>query len=340
MSTRLAINGFGRTGRQALKAIWRQHRPDLEIAAIGLLALEDAPAAAHLLRHDSNYGRFAQDVAVADGGLRIGDVIIPCVTAESLEDLPWRELGVEIVLEASGAYCSAEEAAGHLRAGAKKVVITDACEDADFTLIYGVNDHLYDPRRHHVVAADTETTNALAVVLRALSGAFDVQGALVTAVHAYTNAQKLIDTTDVDLRQARSAPVSIVPTTWRAAEATKLVLPEMAGRVDGYSVRVPVPVVSIIELIVKLGEPADAAGINAALKAAAAGPLGHVLAVSDEPLVSTDYRGCRYSAVIDAPLTIGIGPLAKLSAWYDNEWGYSNRVADVAALVAARQQGE
>jgi len=314
------------------------YRPGLEIAAIGLARPEDAPAAAHLLRHDSNYGRFGQSVEVADGHLRIGSATIPLVHADAPEELPWRTLGIDIVIEASGAYTTAAQARGHIEAGAAKVVITEHCDDADFTVIFGVNDDRYDRSRHHVLSADTETTNALVVVLSALAAALPVERALVTGVHAYTNVQKLIDTTDVDLRRARSAPLSIVPTSSRSATVVGQFLPEMAGRVDGYSVRVPVPVVSIIEITVKLGDTADPAKINEVLREAASGRLGKVLSVTDRPLVSTDYRGCRFSAVVDAPLTMSIGPLAKISAWYDNEWGYSNRVADVTALVASQLQ--
>jgi len=335
MTTRVAIHGFGRTGRQALKVIWRHHRPALEVAAIGLQRLDEAPAAAHLLRHDSTYGRFDETVVVVDGRLRIGDATVPLVSADTPAGLPWRALGIDVVIEATGAYTAAADARGHLEAGARKVIITAASEHADLTVLYGVNEAAYDPGRHHVLATDTETTNALAVVLSALVGSVPVERALVTAVRAYTNAQKLLDTTDVDLRRARAAPVSIVPTTSRAATAVGLFLPAMAGRLDGTSMRVPVPVVSILELTLRLGEAVAADRINEALRAAAAGPAGHVLAVSDKPLVSSDYRGSRFSAVVDAPLTMTIGPLAKLSAWYDNEWGYSNRVADVAAMVGA-----
>lgn len=340
MSKRVAINGFGRTGRQALKAIWQGHRADLQLAAIGLQSPDDAPAAAHLLRHDSNYGRFGEDVEVEGDRLRIGELTVPLVAAPSLSQLPWRDLGIDIVIEASGAYTRASDARGHIAAGARKVVITAGSDDADCTVIYGVNHLAYDGRRHHVVATDTETTNAAAVVLSVVAEAFPVERVMVTAVHAYTNAQKLIDATDTDLRRARSAPLSIVPTTTRAASAVGLHVRRLTGLVDGYAVRVPVAVVSVVEMIARLSETADPARINGVLREAAAGALAGVLAVTDEPLVSTDYRGDRHSAVVDAPLTMAIGPLAKISAWYDNEWGYSNRVADVAALVASGLDSE
>jgi glyceraldehyde 3-phosphate dehydrogenase len=336
MSTRVAINGFGRTGRQALKTIWHQHRDSLSIAAIGLEDIKDVPAAAHLLRFDSNYGRFEAPVSVADCELSVGDWQIPLVAADSLAELPWDDLGIDIVIEASGAYTSGRKAAGHLEAGARKVVITSASDGADFTMIYGVNEDEYDAATHDIICVDTETTNALAVVLRALLGGHSIKNAVVSAVRAYSNTQKLIDATDSDLRRARSAPTSIVPTRSRATTAVSDFVPEMAGRISGYAVRVPVPVVSILELTLQLAEEASAEAINDVLRDAAAGPLGSVLAVSEEELVSSDFRRSTFSAVVDAPLTMTNGPLAKVSAWYDNEWGYSSRVGDVANVIATR----
>jgi glyceraldehyde 3-phosphate dehydrogenase len=333
MSARVAINGFGRTGRQAFKAIWYHHRDRLEVAAIGVAAEEDAAAAAHLLQYDSSYGRFAEPVSVSDSELRVGAARIPLVTAARPQDLPWAALGVEVAIEASGVWVNGPEA-GHLDAGAAKVVVTAPSEAADIMIAYGVNHADYDPARHQVVSAGSDTTNALAPLVAALAGTFDLRNAMVTAVRAYTNAQKLLDATDTDLRRARSATASIVPTTTRAAAAMGALFPAMAGRLGGYAVRVPVPTVSVLELIAHLGEPADAAAVNGAFRAAAAGPLAGILGVVDEPLVSSDFKGERRSAVVDAPLTMTVGNLLKVSAWYDNEWGYSNRVADVAALVA------
>jgi glyceraldehyde 3-phosphate dehydrogenase len=334
VTRRVAIHGFGRTGRQAFKTIWQSYRDSLEVAAIGVHDLDDAPAAAHLLQYDSSYGRFGVPVSVSNGHLAVGGERIPLVSAPSPAALPWQSLGVDIVIEATGAYVDNRLAAGHLEAGANKVIVTAPCEGADFTLIYGVNDAGYDPDRHHVISAGSDTTNALAPLVQALRDAFEVRNAMITAVRAYTNEQKLLDSADSDLRRARSAPTSIVPTTTRAATTIGQVFPDMAGRIGGYAVRVPVATVSILELTAELAEAPSAEAINDAFRRAAAGPLGRVLAVSDAPLVSSDFRGSEYSAVVDAPLTLTIGPLAKVSAWYDNEWGYSRRVADVAALVA------
>jgi glyceraldehyde 3-phosphate dehydrogenase len=333
MSARVAINGFGRTGRQSFKAIWAHHRDRLEVAAIGVAAEEDAAAAAHLLQYDSNYGRFGEQVRVHDSELRVGSARIPLVSASRPAELPWADLGVDVVIEASGVWVNGPEA-GHLDAGAGKVVVASPSEAADLMVIFGVNHGDYDPARHHIVSAGSDTTNALAALMAVLREGFDVRNAMVTAVRAYTNAQKLLDFTDTDLRRARSAPASIVPTTTRAATAIGTVFPDMAGRLGGYAVRVPVPTVSILELIAHLGEPADANAVNDAFRTAAAGPLAGILGVCDLPLVSSDYKGERRSAVVDAPLTMTVGNLLKVSAWYDNEWGYSNRVADIAALLA------
>jgi len=334
MTVRVAIHGFGRTGRQAFKAILQHHRERLEVAAIGLHNPAFAAAAAHLLKYDSNYGRFAPPVGIQNGNLRVGDLEIPLVSADELAGLPWGALGIDIVIEATGVHTTDHLAAGHLEAGANKVIVTAPSDDADFTMIYGVNEADYDPARHHIVSAGSDTTNALAPVVQAMRDSFEVRNALMTAVHAFTNEQKLIDMADTDLRRARSAPTSIVPTTTRADKAIGQVFPDMAGRISGFAVRVPVPTVSILQLTTQLAAPATTESINAAFRAAAAGPLGRVLSVSDAPLVSSDFRGNPCSAVVDAPSTLTIGPLAKVSAWYDNEWGYSCRVADVAAWIA------
>jgi glyceraldehyde 3-phosphate dehydrogenase len=336
MTARVAINGFGRTGRQTFKAIWAHYRDRLEVAAIGVHDLDNAPAAAHLLKYDSNYGRLAASVRVQDDQLIVDGTHIPFVAAESLAQLPWQALGIDIVIESTGEYVDHRVAAGHLAAGANKVIITAPTDDADFTLMFGVNDQDYDPERHHVVCTSSDTGNCLAAVAKVLDDRFQVRSAMMTAVRAYTNAQKLLDATDQDLRRARSAPRSIVPTHSRAVTSLGHVLPSLADRLAGYAVRVPVPTVSILELTAQLAEPATPDQVNHAYRAAAAGPLARILGVSDEPLVSTDFRGDRRSAIVDLPLTITIGPLVKVSAWYDNEWGYSSRVADTAAYMAER----
>jgi glyceraldehyde 3-phosphate dehydrogenase len=281
---RVAIHGFGRTGRQAFKAIWRNYRDQLEIAAIGIEDMSEVAAAAHLLHYDSNYGRFNEPVSVVDSELRVGETRIPIVAAKQLASLPWSNLDIGIVIEATGVYVDDRMAEGHLEAGADKVVITAPVEQADLQVIYGVNHGDYDPNRHHVISAGSDTTNALAPVVQVLQGRFHVKNAMMTAVRAYTNAQKLLDSNDLDLRRARSAPTSIVPTTTRATTAIGSVFPDMAGRLGGYAVRVPVSTVSILELTAHLGEAATADQLNAAYRDAAEGPLQGILLPRRHPV--------------------------------------------------------
>lgn len=338
MTMRVAINGFGRIGRQVFKTLWNEHAGDVEVVAIGLSETDDAHlgAAAHLLKFDSNYGMFAPTVRVADSTLAVGDRAIPLVAAGSPDELPWGKLGIDIVVEATGVFTMKHEAGRHLAAGAKRVVITAPSEDADFTMIYGVNEGEYDAAKHHIVSAGSDTSNCLAPLVKTLQQSFTVRNAMVTAVRAYTNSQKLLDLPDPDLRRARAAPQSIVPATTRAPLVVSNLLGELQGHLAGYAVCVPVSTVSILELTAAFNEAVSADAINAAFRAAAEGPLGRVMAVADAQLVSTDYKGSRFSAVVDAPLTITIGPLAKISAWYDNEWGYSCRVRDLIKYIAEK----
>ncbi len=331
---RLAIHGFGRTGRQAFRAIWTRYGDRLQVAAVGVRDRDEVAAAAHLLQYDSNYGRFPGVVMANRDCLSVEGVRIPIAAGSSAAALPWREWGIDIVIEATGVHTSRDLAAGHLASGARKVIITAESPDADLTIIYGLNEREYDPRRHHVVATESSPANALALLVKVLDERFGVENAVVTAVRAYTNQQKLLDSTDRDLRRARAAPVSIVPASSRAADGITGVVPHLAGRLKGYAVHVPVPTVSILELTAQLREPQTAATVNDAFRDAASGPLRRVLAVSDEPLVSSDYVGDDHSAVLDAQLTVTVGPLVKVGAWFDNEWGYSNRVADVAVWLA------
>jgi len=331
---RVAIHGFGRIGRQVYKALWHHHQGEFEVVAVGLADLAQARAAAHLLKYDSNYGRFAPDVRADGDHLLVGDARIPLVAAPTPSGLPWGRLGVDVVVDATGAHASGRLAAGHLEAGASKAIVAAPSEDADVTLIVGVNEDAYDPAAHHIVSTGSDTTNALAPMLRVIDERFGLVGAMMTAVRAYTNEQKLLDATDGDLRRARSAPTSIVPTTTRASKAIGQVMPHLAGRVSGFAVCVPVPSVSVLELTCHFDDEVAAGVINDAFRAAAANGLGRVLAVSDDALVSSDFRGSRYSAVVDAPSTLAIGPLAKVAAWYDNEWGYACRVAEATRIVA------
>ena len=332
---KVAIHGFGRIGRQVLKAIEAHHADSLEVAAIGLADLATAQSVAHLLKYDSNYGPYIGNIRVEDQHLIFNESRIPLVSADSPADLPWSELGIDVAIDATGEHVRDGLAAGHLSAGAKRVLLAAPSDDADFTMIFGVNEGDYSPADHRIVSAGSDTTNALAPVARVLEDAFGLKDALMTTVHAYTNEQKLLDSPDIDLRRARSAPTSIVPTSTRADKAIGQVYPDMAGRISGYAVRVPVPAVSILQLTAHLDRPATKDTINQAFSIAADGPFGSVLDYSDEPLVSTDYRGCCYSAVIDSLATVVNGPLVKVSAWYDNEHGYACRVADVAKVLTA-----
>lgn len=331
---RVAIHGFGRIGRQTFKNLLEGYADRIEVVAISLEQASDARSAAHLLKYDSTYGNDTADISLDGDRLRVNGYAIPLVTASSTAELPWAALRVDVVIDASGAFGDAEGARGHLQAGAKRVVVAAPCDGADFTMIYGVNHADFDPATHHIVSTSSDTTNCLAPLVRVLEDAFGIESALMTAVHAYTNEQKLIDAPDENLRRARSAPTSIVPTTTRADKAIGQVYPDLAGRVSGYAVRVPVPSVSILQVTAHLRAEPSVADVNAAFREAAASRFGEVLAVVEEPLVSSDFRGCRSSAVLDALTTLVNGPLVKVAAWYDNEAGYAWRVADVTATVA------
>jgi glyceraldehyde 3-phosphate dehydrogenase len=333
---KVAIHGFGRIGRQTFKALIEGFADRIEVAAIGLADPSDARAAAHLLKYDSNYGPYAADISLDGDRLVVNGQSIPLVSAASLASLPWAALGIDTVIEASGAFNDAATVAGHLEAGANRVLVASPCDNADFTMIYGVNQADFDPARHAIISASSDTTNCLAPLVRVLEDSFGIESALMTTVHAYTNEQKLIDAPDDDLRRARSAPTSIVPTSTRADKAIGQVYPELAGRISGYAVRVPVPSVSILQVTAHLRGKPDIASVNAAFRKATEGPLGQVMTVVDEPLVSSDFRGCQSSAVVDSLVTLVNGPLVKVAAWYDNECGYAWRVADCAAAVAGR----
>ncbi|GAB4264740.1 type I glyceraldehyde-3-phosphate dehydrogenase [Deferrisoma sp.] len=333
MPVRIAIHGFGRIGRSAFRVAWG--RPGIEIAAVSDRA--DPRGLAHLLRYDSVHGRFGGEVSAEPGVLRVGGRDLPFVRADDPAACPWGDLGIDVVLECTGQNTRRAAAEGHLRAGARWVVVSAPAEGADLTVVLGVNDHLLDPSRHRVVSNASCTTNCLAPILKVLHRAFGVRRGLVTTVHSYTNDQRLLDTPHPDLRRARAAGVSIVPTTTGAARAVGLVLPELADRLDGVSVRVPTPDVSLADVTVALKRPASAGEVNAALREAAQGALRGILSYTEEPLVSADYVGSPFSAVVDGPQTRVVGgDFVKLQAWYDNEWGYANRLVDLAERFAFR----
>ena len=334
MATRIAINGFGRIGRQVFKALHEEY-DDIEVVAVNDLV--DPHTNAHLLKYDSTYGIYDADVEYDGDSLLVNGREIKVFAERVPANLPWGNLGVDIVIESTGFFTDATKAQGHRDAGAKKVIITAPAKNEDVTLVIGVNDDQYDPAKHHIISNASCTTNCLAPVAKVLHERFGIGHALMTTVHAYTNDQVILDSPHSDLRRARSAALSIIPTTTGAARAVALVLPELKGKFDGYALRVPTPTVSIVDLTVELESDATADSINAAFEEEANGALEGILSYSDEPLVSSDYRGDSHSAIVDGLLTTVTGSrLAKVVAWYDNEWGYSCRVADMTALIASQ----
>jgi len=298
--------------------------------------LTDAATLAHLLKYDSVHGTFKADVRAEGNELVVDGQHIKVFAEPDPAKLPWKELGVEVVMEASGHFRKREQAAGHLTAGAAKVVISAPSPDPDATFVIGVNDEGYDPASHHVVSNASCTTNCLAPVAKVIRDTFGFKRGLMTTIHSYTNDQRILDFPHKDLRRARAANLSMIPTTTGAARAVALVIPELAGKLDGMSIRVPTPNVSVVDLTCEVDREVTADEVNAALRAAAAGPMDGILGVSDEPLVSCDYNGEQRSSVVDAACTsVAGGSLVKILAWYDNEWGYSSRLLEMTAKVAA-----
>ena len=335
MTTRIAINGFGRIGRQTLRAILERHPDELEVAAVNDLA----PSAtnAHLFRYDSTYGRYPGTVEEGEGEIVVDGRHIRTYSERDPATLPWGELGIEIVVESTGVFTDAEKAHAHVDAGARKVIISAPARNEDITLVLGVNETMYDPTKHHVVSNASCTTNGLALPAKVVSDTFGIEHALMTTVHSYTNDQPVLDVVHKDLRRARSAGQNIIPTTTGAARALALVIPELKGRFDGYALRVPTATVSVIDLVAQTTRPVTAEAANAAFRAAAEGPLRGLLDYTEEPLVSMDFKGDDHSSIVDGALTLVTGDrLLKVVAWYDNEWGYSCRVADLAAFIGAR----
>jgi glyceraldehyde 3-phosphate dehydrogenase (phosphorylating) len=333
--TRVAFNGFGRTGRQAFKAIY-EHHPNLEVVGIGVRDLTSHDVTAMLLAHDSNYGAFNGSVKSDGRNLVVNGKEIMLAAAPTLSRLPWRELGVDIVIECTGKFTKGSEAAGHLEAGAKKVIITSPAKNEDVTIVLGVNEGDYIPERHHIISNSSCTTNCLATTAKVLNDNFSIEAGLMTTVHSYTSTQQLLDKTDKDARRSRSAPTNIVPSTTGAAKELGRVLPQLAGKFNGLAMRVPTPTVSIVDFVGLLGRSATAGEINDAFREASNNGMKGILGVSEKPLVSMDFKADPRSSIVDALLTQSLGKMIKVSAWYDNEWGYSCRVADLAAFVASK----
>ncbi|PHX80969.1 MAG: type I glyceraldehyde-3-phosphate dehydrogenase [Thermoleophilia bacterium] len=329
--TRVAINGFGRIGRNVLRAAYARSA-DIEIVAIN--DLTDPKTLAHLLRYDSVLGRFGHTVEVTADGIAIDGKEIRVLAERDPAALPWKELDVPIVLESTGFFTSREGATKHLTAGASKVIISAPATDPDVTLVLGVNDAAYDPATHHIISNASCTTNCLAPVAKILLDEFGIERGFMTTTHAYTNDQSILDLPHADLRRARAAAVNVIPTSTGAAKAIGLVVPELKGRLDGIAMRVPVPDGSVVDLVLELGREASVEEINSAIKAKAdKGALAGILEYTEDPIVSSDVIGSSYSSVFDSKLTMANGKLAKVISWYDNEFGYSNRVVDLLQRV-------
>jgi len=329
--TRVAINGFGRIGRNVLRAVYARSA-DIEIVAIN--DLTDPKTLAHLLRYDSVLGRFAHTVEVTADGIAIDGKEIRVLAERDPAALPWKELDVPIVLESTGFFTSREGATKHLTAGASKVIISAPATDPDVTLVLGVNDAAYDSATHHIISNASCTTNCLAPVAKILLDEFGIERGFMTTTHAYTNDQSILDLPHADLRRARAAAVNVIPTSTGAAKAIGLVVPELKGRLDGIAMRVPVPDGSVVDLVLELGREASVEEINSAIKAKAdKGALAGILEYTEDPIVSSDVIGSSYSSVFDSKLTMANGKMAKVISWYDNEFGYSNRVVDLLQRV-------
>ncbi len=335
MAIRAAINGFGRIGRNVLRSAKQSGHDNIDFVAVN--DLTDAATLAHLLRYDSIHGRYPGAVEVSDRGLIVEGDEIRVLSERDPAKLPWGDLGVDIVIEATGFFRDRDSAAKHLEAGAKKVIISAPAKNEDITIVLGVNQDAYDPDKHDVISNASCTTNCLSPVVKVLSDSFGFRRGLMTTIHSYTNDQRILDLPHSDLRRARAAAMSMIPTTTGAAKATGLVLPEVAGRIDGMAIRVPTPNVSIVDLIAELEQDVTEDEVNAVFRAAAEGPMSGILGVSDEPLVSVDYTGDPRSSVVDALSTKVIdGRMVKVIAWYDNEWGYSSRVVDLVGYIGER----
>jgi glyceraldehyde 3-phosphate dehydrogenase len=334
MAIKIGINGFGRIGRQVYKAIYENYEGIMEVVAIN--DLMDVATNSHLLKYDSTYGIFPGEVEVRDGQLYVDDELIQSLAERDPANLPWGELGVDIVLECTGIFRDHDKVSAHITAGAKKAIVSAPGKNMDITICLGVNEDEYDPEKHHIMSNASCTTNCLAPVAKVLNDKFGVKRALMSTIHAYTNDQKILDLAHKDLRRARSAAINIIPTTTGAAKAVSLVIPELAGKFDGMAFRVPVPTVSVVDLVAELDKDVTIEELNAAFEEASESDtwLGEVLGYTEEPLVSTDFIGNPNSSTVDGLATQVIGGnLVKVVTWYDNEWGYASRLADLAAFI-------
>lgn len=335
MATRIGINGFGRVGRQVLKAIREMHGSKLEVVAVNDLA--DPETNAHLLKYDSSYGRFPGRVEVDGDTIRVDGDAVKVFSERDPARIPWGDLGIEIVLESTGLFTDGQKAAAHLRDGVKKVIISAPARNEDLTLVLGVNDNMYDPAKHHIISNASCTTNCIAPVVKVLHDTFGIRRGLMSTIHAYTNDQRILDQVHKDLRRARSAALSIIPTSTGAARAVTLVIPDLKGKLHGMAYRVPTATVSVVDFVADLSRKTTVEEVNQAFKQAASGPLKGILEYEEEPLVSIDFKGHPASSIVDAKSTLIVDDdMLKVVSWYDNEWGYSVRTADLCAMLADR----
>jgi glyceraldehyde 3-phosphate dehydrogenase len=335
MATKVAINGFGRIGRLVLRTIMERHPDELDVVAIN--DLFSIQTNALLFKHDSTFGDYKGEVSYDEDAIIVDGKEIKVFAIRNPEELPWGEMGVDIVVESTGIFRDRVGASKHLTAGAKKVIISAPAKGEDLTIVIGVNEGLYDPDKHHIISNASCTTNCLAPVAKVLQDTFGIEYGLMTTIHSYTNDQNILDQGHKDMRRARAAALNIIPTTTGAAKAVALVIPELEGIVDGMAMRVPTPTSSVVDLVVTLKKPATAEEVNAAFKKASEGKLKGILGYSEEPLVSMDYKGDNRSSIVDAELTKSMGPnFVKVISWYDNEWGYSCRIGDLAVLIGSK----
>ena len=335
MAIKVGINGFGRIGRITFRALLERYGNDIDVVAIN--DLSDPKTNAHLLKHDSNYGRFAHKIELEENGFIVDGEHVRVFAERNPSQIPWGDVGVEFVVESTGFFTDATKAAGHLEAGAKKVIISAPAKNEDATFVMGVNNELYDPAKHNVVSNASCTTNCLAPMAKVIMDTFGIESGLMNTIHSYTNDQRIADQVHSDLRRSRAAAVSIIPTSTGAAKAISLVIPELKGKLNGGSMRVPTPTVSVVDLVVNTTKPVTAESANQAFMDAANGAMSGILGVEDEELVSVDFKGDPRSSIIDAPSTMVMGDkMLKVLSWYDNEWGYSNRVADLINFMASK----
>ncbi len=335
MATKIGINGFGRIGRLVLKAILERYPKELEVVAVNDLAPPETNA--HLLKYDSNYGRFPGKVTVEGNNLKVDGSTVRVFAERDPAQIPWKDLGAQIVIESTGLFTQAEKAKAHLHDSVKKVIISAPAKGEDLTLVMGVNDAAYDPAKHHILSNASCTTNCVAPVVKVLHEAFGVKRGLMNTIHSYTNDQVILDTVHKDLRRARAAALNIVPTTTGAARVVGVVIPELNGKLHGLALRVPTPTVSVVDFVADLAREATVEEVNGAFKKAAAGPLKGILEYEEDPLVSLDFKGNPASSIFDPALTMVIdGSMVKVLSWYDNEWGYSCRTADLCSLMVKK----